>query len=91
MINLNKTTKKASSFIHQYETSTSHVLRDIYKNYSWNKEKAYNSCMQRMTELHGHDFRLLSGNSFHFSCGYIIENDLIIETSCNTYRIKNYR
>lgn len=84
---LNKTTKKASQFIREYENSCIYSVRDFYKTCSSAKISAENRIKNAMLENGGNGYRILSGNSFNFTCGYKINNILVIETVVNTYEI----
>jgi hypothetical protein len=87
MTKLNKTTKKAQAFIDSYERATGTTLSDIYGSYSSAKAQAERDCRDRMAQLNAYDFRMMSGNSFAFTCGYRTDDTLYIETSANTYAI----
>ena len=47
------------------------TLRDIYKSWSNEKERAYNYCKQDCEKNNGFNFRVVNGNTFMFSCGYL--------------------
>lgn len=85
---LNKTTKKAGHFINEYKNSYIVSVRDFYKTCSWEKIKAEEKIKNTMIEKGGYAYRILSGNSFNFTCGYKIGNTLIIETVANTFEIE---
>lgn len=85
---LNKTTKKAKHFINEYNNSYYYSVRDFYKTCSWEKINAENRIKSTMLENGGYGYRILSGNSFNFTCSYKINNTLIIETSANTFEIE---
>lgn len=87
MTKLNKTTKKAQGFIDSYNRATGTTLSDIYGSYSSAKAKAERECRERMEQLGASDFRMMSGNSFSFTCGYRTDDTLYVETSANTYAI----
>lgn len=86
---LNKTTQKAKSFIDSYFQSACFSVRDFYGTCSSRKMTIENDIKSKMIKNNCHDYRILSGNSFYFTCGYISEdnNILYIETSGNTYEI----
>jgi hypothetical protein len=85
---LNKTTKKASHFICEYENSYIYSVRDFYKTCSSEKISAENRIKSAMLENGGNDYRILSGNSFNFTCGYKINNILVIETVASIFEIE---
>lgn len=85
---LNKTTKKASHFIREYENSCIYSVREFYKTCSSEKVIAENRIKSTMIENGGYAYRILSGNSFNFTCGYKINNTLVIETVASTFEIE---
>lgn len=87
MTKLNKTTQKAQAFINSYNRATGTTLSDIYSSYSSAKAQAERDCRERMEQLGGYGFRMMSGNSFSFTCGYRTDDTLYVETSSNTYEI----
>lgn len=88
MTKLNKGTKRAQGFIDSYNRATGTTLSDIYGSYSSAKAQAERECRERMEQLGAHDFRMMSGNSFSFTCGYRTDTTLYVETSCYTYEIE---
>jgi hypothetical protein len=88
MTKLNKGTQRAKRFIDSYNRATGTTLSDIYGSYSSTKAQAERDCRERMAQLNAHDFRMMSGNSFAFTCGYRTETTLYVETSSNTYAIE---
>ena len=88
---LNKTTKKARHFINEYKNSHINSVRNFYKTCSCEKVIAEERIKNTMIKNDGNDYRILSGNSFNFTCGYCIGNTLIIETSANTFEIEHYK
>lgn len=87
MTRLNKGTKKAQGFIDSYNRATGTTLSDIYGSYSSAKAQAERECRERMAQVNGYGFRMMSGNSFSFTCGYRTDDTLYVETSSNTYAI----
>lgn len=85
---LNKTTKKASHFINEYNNSYCYSVKDFYKTCSYEKVIAEERIKNTMSKNGGYGYRILSANSFNFTCGYKINNTLIIETSANTFEIE---
>lgn len=85
---LNNTTKKAKHFINEYNNSYCYSVMDFYKTCSSEKVIAENRIKSAMLENSGKNYRILSANSYNFTCGYKINNTLIIGTSVNTYEIE---
>ena len=95
MIVLRKGTQKAQGFIRSYEGSDYTRLRQVYGSYSFAKECAEYKCLQSMNDMGGSDFRIISHNTFGFSCAYIVDRGngtkaLIIHTPSNVYCIEEY-
>jgi hypothetical protein len=86
---LNKTTQKAESWIKSYFMSSCFSVLDFYKTCSSEKRQAEKDIKQKMIENNCHDYRILNGNCFYFTCGYMSKDDniLYIETACNTFEI----
>lgn len=89
MITLNKNTQRAESWIDSYFKSHYLSVETFYKNCSSSKIQAEALCKERMRKLNGHGYKVLGGNCFYFTCGYLddVENTLYIETAENTYKI----
>ena len=89
MKKLNRDTEKAKSFIRNYWASSNITLRDCYGRYSKEKEAAERSCRAIMHKEGGCDFRIISYNTFGFTCGWRTKTstDLRIETPKNSYII----
>ena len=89
MKTLNKNTQRAENWINAYFNSHYFSVNQFYKNCSSSKVQAERYCINRMHELNGHGYKVLGGNCFYFTCGYVdeTENTLYIETSDNTYKI----
>lgn len=85
---LKSTTKKAQAFINAYENSNIHSLRECYENFSNSKYIAYKNCIILMRLNNGHDFRILSYNTFQFTCGWKTQDGYRIETRDNSYLIE---
>lgn len=86
---LNKTTKKAEWWIKQYFMSSCFSVRNYYKNCSKAKISIEQRIHDRMIKNDLLDYRVLSGNSFYFTVGYMdkSENTLYVETISNIYEI----
>lgn len=86
---LNKTTKKAEAWINEYKNSFCYSVENFYGRCSYEKLQAENECKNRMIENNCHAYRILNGNSFYFTCGYMSSDNktLFIETVSNTFEI----
>lgn len=91
---LNRNTKKAQGFIQSYERSEERTLRDCYVSYSYSKAVAEVSCHNKMLDMDGYDFKIMSFNSMTFTCGWLYEDKetgvvmLNVETAYNSYQIE---
>ena len=75
-INLNKNTKRARSFIEQFNRAfwnQTFNLEDVYRNPSDYKREAYEACMQQFAEEwpHNHGARIISWNCQRFTFAYL--------------------
>lgn len=86
---LNKTTQKAKSWIDFYFSSSCFSVRDFYTSRVYRKESIEDAIKMKMRENNLHDYRIVSGNGFYFTCGYMDKekNILYIETAYNTFEI----
>ena len=86
---LNKTTQKAKRWIDDYFTSSCLSVRNYYGRCSDEKIRIEQSIRDRMMENDLIDYRVLNGNCFYFTVGYMdrVENILYIETVSNIYEI----
>lgn len=80
MQHINATTKAGNRFINAYKTSAFDCLGDCYGRYSTAKACAENDCRAMMRNEAGHGFRILSFNTFGFTCGWITPEGLRVET-----------
>ena len=92
MIVLKNTTKKAQGFIRAYMYSNDYSLRDVYSTYSGAKASAENYCRMCMISEGGANFKIISSNTFGFTCGYTVKKTdgsttLIVHTASNVYSI----
>lgn len=87
MKTINRTTKQASSFINSFFASNHESLSDCYKSCSTAKTRAEYGCRKMMTNENGYLFRILSFNTFGFTCGWLTETGLRIETPSSSYFI----
>lgn len=86
---LNKTTERAKRWIDSYFTSSCFSVRDFYKSRVYRKESIEDAIKMKMRENDLHDYKIVSGNGFYFTCGYMdkTENILYIETASNIFEI----
>lgn len=87
MQTIKATTKRGQSFVNAYNRSYYYSLRDCYNSYSCAKACAENDCISWMRQESGRGFKILSFNAFGFTCGWITDNGLRIETPTNSYLI----
>lgn len=87
---LNKSTQKASRWIEQYNKSTCYSVTNFYGNCSYEKRAIEQKIKNKMDINDFTCYRVLSGNSFYFTCGYITSDKktLFIETACNIFEIE---
>ena len=86
---LNKTTQKAKNWIDSYFSSSCFSVRDFYTSRVYRKESIEDAIKIKMRENNLHGYRIVSGNGFYFTCGYMneSENILYIETASNIFEI----
>lgn len=86
---LNKTTQKAKAWINAYFQSSCFSVRDFYSSRVYRKESIEDAIKSRMRENGFIDYRIVSGNGFYFTCGYMSSdsNILYIETAYNIFEI----
>lgn len=87
MTTIKATTNKGQAFLGAYRLSNDYTLYDVYTTCSRKKLLAYDACIARMQNMNGNGFKILSANTFTFTCAYRVENNLIVETAQNTYCI----
>lgn len=91
MTTINKNTKRGQAIINSWKWGDDVCsIRDIYDNYSYAKEKAFNDCFSMYAEdKNSRDFRCTGHNSFAFSVAWIDGNsNLRYETSGGSYIVK---
>lgn len=87
---LNKSTKRAQNWIRQYNDSTCYSVDNFYKNCSYRKRAIEQEIKNKMDLNDFTCYRVLSGNSSFFVCGYISSDKktLFIETAYNIFEIE---
>jgi hypothetical protein len=88
MKTINANTKAAARFFDAYNRSRNTSLWDCYASYSTAKACAERECRAKMYDEGGEDFRILSYNTFGFSCGWMVGDTLRVETPSYSYIIK---
>lgn len=88
MKTIKSSTKRGAAFLQSYKNSYYYSLQDCYNNYSCRKAVAENDCRRWMYQEAGHGFKILSFNTFGFTCGWITVDGLRIETPAGSYLVK---
>ena len=84
-------TKNLRGYYSRYLMSTDTELSDVYGRYSTNKWKAYQWCKNKMYELNGWGFKIISHTCQAFTVGFLYVDKetgktmFNVETACNTY------
>ena len=87
MITIKSTTKRGAGFVASYNRSNRSRLSDCYGKYSTEKARAESNCRAWCNEEGGDGFRIMSFNTFGFSCGWRTAAGLRVETPVNSYLI----
>ena len=87
MKTINASTKRGNAFINSYNRSDAYSLRDCYNSYSTAKACAENDCRRWMIQEAGQGFKILSFNTFGFTCGWTTAAGLRIETPSGSYLV----
>lgn len=83
--------KARERFFEAYVSSNSISICDVYSRPSQNKLVAENRCLTKKELEGGWNYRILSYNTFAFTCGWLVvdpatgELMLRVETACNSY------
>ena len=87
------TNKKAWELWQAYNKATDDSVLTAYKTSpSYAKINAENDIKKRMIEENGHGYKVMSHNTFGFTCGYLVDISnitklLTVDTKSNTYRV----
>lgn len=86
---LNKSTQKAIYYTELYNKSYCYSVDIHYQNCSNVKRNIEKAILKRMADNNCHDYKVLKGNPFCFTCGYMSHDNkkLFIETKCNIFEI----
>lgn len=88
VILLHSNTKKAQSFAWSYDHAKGTCLEEAYKTFSEEKRRAEQRCRDMMYKENGTDFRIMSANSFCFTCGWKNPDGTFrVETATHSYVI----
>lgn len=89
-IKLNKTTKKAESWIDAYLNSNCSSVSDFYVSNVPKKESIERAIKARVSTGHLIGYKVIYGNRFYFTCGYMTadKKTLFVETASNIYEIE---
>lgn len=80
--------KRDLRFIKEYRNSYNYSIYDCYSKPSENKVLAYEETRNYMESIGGKGYRILSYNTYSFTCGFMFKNYLCIITKDNYYKIK---
>jgi len=80
MQHINANTKAGSRYFNAYNRSQRTSLAQCYETYSSAKGQAEFLCKLTMKREAGEGFRILSFNTFGFTCGWITPEGLRVET-----------
>ena len=89
---INANTIKGIVFLQSYERSRFTSINQCYKSPSTAKIDAEFNCYNKMNQQCGFGFRIMSYNTFSFTCGWLTEDEtglqtLHVETANNSYII----
>ena len=68
-----------------YKRSEAERLEDIYKKCSKEKVSSFFEIKYEMVRNGGKNIRVLTHNTFKYTCGYMLGNTLIVHTPTNRY------
>ena len=80
-------TKTLKNAYANYQQSNNYTLRDCYVSYSYAKEKVFNYCKELCDKYNGNGLKIISYNTFGFSCGFI---GLVDNKKAFVYITKDY-
>lgn len=66
--------KRQTNILQLYRVSIDRRLEDVYSTFSTAKRKAYEDCIYDMLSNGGYDFKILSYNTYMFTCAYRYED-----------------
>ena len=68
-----------------YERSEAERLEDVYKTCSKEKASSFFEIKYEMVRNDGKNIKVLTHNTFKYTCGYMLGNTLIVHTPTNRY------
>lgn len=87
------TTQQGQRFINEYNNAYNKGVFTLDKAYKTRvsdaKERIFKKCKDYQREQGGRSGVILSSNTYTFTFGFIVNNDLIVITKENYYIIKN--
>ena len=89
---INANTIKGIGFLQSYQRSKFYHIGECYGHPSTAKIDAEFQCYNKMNKQAGFGFRIMSYNTFSFTCGWLTESEngvqtLHVETASNSYII----
>lgn len=81
------TTKKGQAMLDKALHNEGYYLHDVYGSVSHAKKDAWEHCLAQCSAEGGHNFHIISHNSFNFSVAWEIPEGVRIETASNSYFI----
>lgn len=82
------TTKKGAAMIAAYNRSHTTSIYECYARPSEAKRRAESCCWFTMRNENGDGFRIMGFNQMKFTCGWMVENGLRVETADNSYFVE---
>ena len=64
-----------------------YALHEVYSSYSQAKQNAWEWCLNKCHEENGHNFHIISHNTFGFSVAWYVSNGVRIETPKSSYLV----
>lgn len=68
-------TKKELEVIRNYKNSDTYSIYEAYERPSYNKERTFEVILREMDEKNGYGMRILSKNTFVYTCAYRFEEN----------------
>ena len=64
-----------------------YYLSEVYSSYSQAKQNAWEYCLNLCNKENGHNFHIISHNTFGFSVAWYVSEGVRIETPKNSYLV----
>ena len=84
MEKINASTKRGAGFVASYRRSNCESLWDCYGRFSSKKAAAENDCRAWCDDENGTGFKIMSYNTYSFTCGWMTADGLRVETPCRS-------